>query len=279
MRIVRLDELPKWSPWPARLLGLEPWDEQKRTPERVLEEYDGDKYADYLAYYNHGTEISIRDVRIHELGGEPDKEICVSVGDDLSITTVAKAQRRMDALLYSEMCSAITKAKTVVELGCGYGYNLRNLWENEQRPWYAGGELSPNAVKLSKSFTPRVVEFNFLDPEAYSFLDDFDAPIVVFTCHAVEQIPTNSVLLDALCARLDMISDVFHFEPVPYLYDDLSLLGLLRKRYSKMNGYNQNLGFDLVGAWGDRIKVVSRKPNVFGVNPLNPTSVIHWRFK
>ena len=41
---VLLNDLPKWSRWPERLLELESWPMPKRTPEKVSEEYNQDKY-------------------------------------------------------------------------------------------------------------------------------------------------------------------------------------------------------------------------------------------
>jgi len=49
---VNLNDLPRWSPWPARLLGISPWEAPDRTVEKVDAEYDKDKYAGCLAFYN-----------------------------------------------------------------------------------------------------------------------------------------------------------------------------------------------------------------------------------
>ncbi len=49
MKRIPLDELPAWSPWPARLLGLEPWRIPNRTLAKIDAEYDREKYAQCLA--------------------------------------------------------------------------------------------------------------------------------------------------------------------------------------------------------------------------------------
>jgi hypothetical protein len=55
-----------------------------------------------------------------------------------------------------------------------------------------------------------------------------------------------------------------------------SLIGLLRNRYTQMNNYNTNL---LECLQKDReIKIVSFAPDVYGINPLNPTSILLWKF-
>ena len=217
-----------------------------------------------------------------ELGGDPFKQICVSYRDQLRIISVDDARRESCILRWQAMEESIESSRYVIELGCGYGYNLYALHDyHTPGPAYIGGEYSKNAVELAGTFTGKgvdVIEFNFLDPDSYKFLDDLDGPITIFTCHAIEQLSLNSVFLQALFERQDQIRDVFHFEPI-YGFESTTLLGMMRKRYTEINGYNRNLLFDLQAVWEDRIKIVSASLDMFGMNPLNPTSVIHWRFK
>ncbi len=277
MRSIPLDELPQWSPWPARILGLEPWEAIERTPEKITEEYDSDKYAKCLEYVKR-NQCSVVDVRNFERGNDLAKKICVSYRNELKEHTTYLAQCAMTDLIWESLGDTIENCANVVELGCGYGFNLEIISSRYPNPKYFGGEYSKNAVELAQSIHKHtVVEFDFLDPNSYSFLDNLDGPITVFTCHAIEQLPTVKPVLDALSKRKDKIKDVFHFEPSTYKTESAGLLGMLRRRYIELNGYNQDLLSEIVQR--NDIEIVSHDLNVFGMNPLNPTSVVHWRFK
>jgi hypothetical protein len=98
---------------------------------------------------------------------------------------------------------------------------------------------------------------------------------VVFTSHALEQLPSAAHMLDVIKSYQRDVTTVFHFEPVYEMYDD-SLLGLMRRRYTQVNDYNQ----DLLSLLQNRpdIRIVRLEPNVFGLNPFNPTTIIQWEF-
>ena len=283
MRRIDLNELSKWSPWPERIVGLAAWHTPDRTVEMVESEYDRDKYARCLQYYlSAGDNADVESVRLFEFGSDPDRDVCISRANDLFVTTVDHARRMMHALLCDEMADAIERSSAIVELGCGYGFNLHILAQKFPGKMYRGGEYSVNAVKLAQQLFARepsieVHEFNFYDSSTYAFLDDLAAPVTVFTCHAVEQLQAATELFTALRERSRRIRAVFHFEPAYDLHDS-SLLGLMRRRYAQMNDYNEDL-VKGIREREDHIRVVTMKPDVFGLNPLNPTSAIRWEFR
>ena len=277
MIAIHLQDLPKWSLWPARIMGIKPWEIRERTPEKITEEYDTDKYAKCLGYAN-ASDCNMEELKRFELGDDSEKRICVSYGDDLCAITVDDARREMCILRRKAMEESLKTSRYVIELGCGYGYNLHVLQTCcTDYPAYIGGEYSGNAVELGSHFVGfDVIKFDFLDPDSYTFLDDLDGPITIFTCHAIEQLKTVTPVLDALTLRKDKIQDVFHFEPLngPRVPD---LLNIMRQRYTELNGYNRDLIFQLDKRDDINVKVIQL--NLFGMNPLNPTSIIHWRFR
>jgi hypothetical protein len=73
-------------------------------------------------------------------------------------------------------------------------------------------------------------------------------------------------------------SIVVNFEPCIEHCNANSLLGLMRKRYIELNGYNTNLATLLqqeqeIG----NIQILEERPFVFGKNPFFPTSVLAWK--
>lgn len=280
---VSLNDLPEWSVWPARLLGLLPSSICRRTIEKVDREYDKHKYARCLAFCrDRGLEgVTPEDVRMFEIGRPSNETICVSVGNNLFTMQLGDAVSHQNSLLIEAMRLAIEAASVVVELGCGYGYNLWKLHQTFPNKAFVGGEYSANAIRLAENLFRRypnitVRQFNFYD-EQYDALREADphGPIVVFTCHAIEQMPSVSHVLDVLGYYREKVQTLFLFEPVYELYGD-SLLGLLRRRYTEMNDYNRDLYSQLKRR--PNIRIVHIEADGFGRNPLNPTSIIQWEF-
>jgi hypothetical protein len=278
METIPLNDITRWSPWPARLLGLEAWEPPARTPAKVAREYDLDKYARCLEFYRGGTGRGPEEVKEFEFGGSGDDRVLVSLGESLGLLTRDEARRRHYDLLADTMAPAIGAAATVVELGCGYGYNLWMLRQRFKSPRYVGGEFSRNGVELADHlFAGRddvaVRRFDFYDGD-YDWIAGLRAPIVVFTSHALEQLPEVGPVLRGMARSFrGHALTVFHFEPVRGLHGD-SLLGLLRRRYADANDYNRDLWEALRTCPG--VSVRRARADVFGINPLNPTSVIEW---
>jgi hypothetical protein len=281
MREIDFNELPRYSPWPARLLGLEPWTIPTRDVSKVSREYDEDKYAGCLAHYNRSDKaVTPDDVRWFEYGLEPGSELCIAVGEKLYVTSLGKAREKYERLIVEAMSDIIESANTVVELGSGYGYNLWVLAEKFPGKEWRGGDYSQNAVRLgSRLFKSQpnieIYRFNFYEPGSYGFIASARAPVVVFTAHSIEQLPSSAVVFDALREYGDKICAVFHFEPVYELQKE-TLLGMMRRRYAEVNDYNRDLLTEIRRR--PYIRVSNIAENVIGLNPLNPTSTVHWEF-
>ncbi len=281
MTKIKLDDLPLWSPWPSRLLGLSPWNMQYRTIEKMDQEYDRDKYARCLAYYSESSsEVTPEGVKQFEFGQDLSATVCVSHGNDLVLMSLEEARTRSYQLITETMRHAIEQSATVIELGCGYGYNLWMLLQRFRNKRFRGGEYSKNAVHLGtdlfrESPIITVMQFNFYDP-VYQILEAVEQPITIFTSHAIEQLPDSVPFFEALLPHRNRIEAVFHFEPI-YELHDATLLGLMRRRYTEVNDYNRNL-LSQLRERSEFVRIVRTEADVFGLNPLNPTSIIHWEF-
>lgn len=275
MKKISLNDLPRYSPWPDRLLGLSDFKRPHRSIEKIDAEYDKDKYAKCLEFIDGSTEPqSPEQVKLFEFRVPRNSDICVSIGEDLFLTTLADARKRYYSLLVDSMADAIEVSDCVLELGCGYGFNLWVLKQAFPEKNFYGGEYSTNAVRIAErlfSGDPSIVVggFNYYDQE-YDFAS-LTGSIVVFTSHSIEQLPTALHAIEAI-SRVQGVRSVFHFEPVAELYSD-TMLGYLRKSYAAANDYNRDLLDSVCCAGG----VVGRTTaDVFGMNPLNPTSIIQW---
>lgn len=282
MKKITLNELPAWSSWPKRLLGLSEWVISKRDTSKVEKEYNLDKYAKCLEFLeNSSPQATAEQVKTFELG--PDAEdVCVSVGDDLGILPLKEARKRYYEIIADHIGEEIEEGMTVVELGSGYGYNLWMLSEkfNTKKCQWWGGDYSSKAVDIGKILWTE--KFPHISVQQFNFYDaDYQLPegnkLLVYTAHTIEQLPDASNVITALEKHRSRIKAVIHFEP-GYELQDESLLGLMRKRYFEVNDYNRNLISELKKR-SENITIVDIKPNIFGLNPVNPTSVVKWKFE
>ncbi len=275
---ISVDELPKYTPWVGRLLHLEPFSKPVRNLAKIDAEYDKDKYAKLLAYYKKQPDASVADIRTKESFGDSET-ICFSRRGELFLTSVVHCRQLQDRLLIDTLAKPVSEARVVVELGCGYGYNLsvlRNAFPN--RLWL-GGEYSKNAIKLAShlfadSEDISVLPFNYYD-ETWAILESLAEKALVFIRHSIEQLPQVKSIMPTFCKYKDKIAEVVHLEPVFELIDKRSTLGQMRQAYTLMNDYNTDLltSLNSMGA-----QILKTEIDLIGANPLNPTSLIHWKF-
>ena len=75
MEPIPLSELPRFSPWPARLLGLEHWSPVDRRIEHVDAEYEQDKYARVLEFCERNPGAPAEEVLWFSIGEPRDEKI------------------------------------------------------------------------------------------------------------------------------------------------------------------------------------------------------------
>jgi len=278
-REIPLAELPKWSPWPSRLLGLTEWKNQKRDVAKVDSEYDKDEYLRCLKFAQEKKSVTPEDVRSYEFR-LPRPPLCVSQKNKLYELPSGKILAADNAMLLDVLSPLMKDVDTVVELGCGYGFNLWELRKHFPDKKFLGGDYSANAAKLAgmlyKDCPNMTVEtFNFYN-DSFPMLERCapESKVLIFTRHATEQLPSVKKIFETLTQYFDRIAIAAHMEVGFENYGD-GLLDLLRKRYVAVNDYNQ----DIVGVIRQRsdIELIRNDPDEYGINPLNPSSVIVWK--
>lgn len=252
------------NPWTARLFGKDPF-QQTRDAAQVEREYDQDFYGERLRRFREDPES----VRARPLFGGT-REITGCFGDRI-LRMPQAAYVGAKRARFLELLERFGGPGPLCELGAGNGQNHGWLAASQPRPVY-GGEYSANAVELAGQLGHDVVGFDFYEPDDYALVRPDST---VFTMHAIEQIPDATCVLDGLRRVRERVRTVIHFEP-GWHETRTDLLGRLRNRYLEINDYNRNL-LGLLEAAPD-VETLHLERDAFGNNPLNPSTIVVWRF-
>ena len=293
MKRIEFSDLPSWNVYAERLLSATPPTPRVRDFETTQREYNELTYGTLLRHIDEiGAGATVDDVRRYQTQrgqrnrlpanrSDETTTTCISLGDELYEIDLSEAQALQFKLVVQTVASSVGDCKTIVDLGCGYGDLLNELRQecSGKRHWI-GADGSTIAIQIAKRIFAsdtemHFFEFNFYDRESYRFLETAPSPIAIVTRHAIEQLPSANAVFEALSEYRSSIHCVLHFEPV-YRPHDTTPLGVLRRRYVENQDYNRDLLLQIQRREG--IRLVSDQPNLFGLNPLNPTSIIQWEF-
>jgi hypothetical protein len=277
--IYTVNDLPRFSPWPARLLGIEPWSRAERTPADLLREFEMDKWGMLLAQLERG-EIPATLEAVEKLAEDHGSLLC-SAGQELHLYSWEKATAVYHDVIQKALREALP-ASAIVEFGAGYGACLLRLAKNPafQGCTFMGGDYSPAGVEIiGRLATDAGVKVeaavcDLTSPTVTSLR--VPAGSVIFTsCAIMYQKRLSSNFIPALLALKP--KKVVHFEPVYENQQGDMLMDLLRRRYIEANEYNTDLLTHLQKAENHGQIVLTRhEPNVYGKNPLLPISVLEW---
>lgn len=253
--------------WARRLLGLENFS-RIRNLDQVEREYNQEKYGNLNSTHCETVEQYVQ-LQYESAGLHYSQDICMSISEELFKIELGVAK----TFAHSVMVNTIKKHHPVriCELGCGYGMNFPLL--QSLTPEVYGGEFSGNAVQIAHRLGLDVRPFNYYNLEHYSFIRERS---LIFTNHSIEQLPSAQSFIDHLAQVRDNIDVVVQFEPT-FLKSRTSLIGLLRNRYIEINDYNRDL--ILLLQQRDDVEILEFHPDHFGINPLNPSCIVVWKFR
>jgi hypothetical protein len=200
----------------------------------------------------------------------------------------APVPQYMDARNYNYIVDllAVETFDCVVELGCGFGRNLFEIFlgtGNGNLP-YLGGEIADSGLaalevlaELEPAADIRGFKFDFLDPD-FSILEPYDK-ILIFSVHAIEQVHRlPSDLIEKMAGLGGRVVGV-HFEPVGFQFQpDLGSMTQEHQSHAVSRKWNVNFAETLISAYrSGAIKEPFVVPEICGNDDLlNPTSLAVW---
>lgn len=276
-RPISLNDLPRYSRWPAILLNAAAMPLKSRTTAEVFREYDREKWGKVLASLQQTGKFSDADL-LAEQGVDPQAEIAFARGDYFFVAPALQVMGEYEELLTDTLSEF--KAEAVIELGCGLGDKVLGVASRLGIKEVYGGEFTPSGVRCGQILSERrklPAHFQHFDYNDFSTLAGFPEGALIYTSHSIEQIPQlKESFIEGVIGKKPRA--VVHLEPCYADHDASGLIGLMRKRYAEVNDYNRNLSgmirsFENAG----RLRVLRHEKNIFSDTPFNPTSIIVWQ--
>lgn len=280
-RLVDINDLPKYSHWPARLIGLSEFSPANRTEQLVLEEY-GQKWGKLLQDYTTQTFVDLGKAIDYLFRSYFPPFFLFHIGEQIYHS---ENSPEFWSFIYSEIVARLapylTSDDTLVELGCGWGRNLLYSLRHSLCKNALGGEFTEEGVRLGTFIGEQFnlpVEFFHFDwyHPAQEFMHQLkDA--VIFTHNSIEQIGTmpEETILRLIESEPKI---VIHFEPIYEYRKQETLLHFFWKKYTEINDYNRNLltVLKMIEQQG-RLEILNEEVHALGLNAFNPGSFISWK--
>lgn len=266
---ISLDALPRFSPWPAWLLGDE------SVPRPTIPSYE-QRYADLLAFCQ-GEERNLRDV-LRAFLGDPERRVAMSLDENLYETTTETAVGISNARIAAEVerVAKEVEARSVVDLGCGWGSLLSALPRSLS---LYGTEASPSGEVVARLLCreyAQIYRHDLASQDLCLALAAAPAPVVATTSFVCHYLPSARYAIEHIAQWREKVAAVVTFEPEA---DDFGfgLLALLRRSYVRARGYSADAKAVLRAR--DDVQILETTRCAVGANALLPGSLTTWRFK
>lgn len=279
-RKIMLDDIASYSGWPARLLGLDPFEIKQKNASEVIREFGDEKWGHLLKLFSGRPTFDLVDVEAME---KDPKKIIPCFDKKLGFYLIESKQADGQVIKYFQetLSYYANDASCIVELGAGYGakiFNLSNSPKIKDLEVFAaeytqsGCDLMNLISKtINKNIKVGQCDFNTLSITGIKIPKN----AIIFTSYAVHYVPELTNKFVEFIYRIKPKA-VVHFEPCYEYFDDRTVHGLMCKRYVELNGYTRNIASSIEAGCkqvGAKIKI---QKNVHGSNPFLPFSIIEW---
>ena len=278
---ISLDELPRYSDWPGRLLAIEREPVRLKTEHEVLREFNRDKWGELLSSAQRDPGFDLQAAEAWEI--DPETVVPFYDSGRLLLAPFRHVLERHLELFVEVLGAFANNASALVELGAGFGSKILHLGAMPpftQMPLHAA-ELTANGrvlIELLAARAGRQIHVSACDFREGT-LESTNIPpdAIVFTSFAVHYVPELAAKFVKFIADLKP-RVVVHFEPCMEHMKPDSLHELMCRSYILRNDYNRNLVSTLeTAARAGSARILAVRRNVMGGNPLLPLSVIVWQ--
>ena len=277
MKEVLLNDFPMFDNRVSNLVLDTKTDLVPRNNQDVEREFNTESWGTLFKSVKELKPSLIRE--IDDLYANPKDDIVISIKDKLFHTTQREAYAKLIEIFSDHLLSIEGEYLHFVEMGCGYGSKIFNLMELPQfkTKTFSATEFTTNGQHLTSLISKllgKEINVGFVDfNERIADKQSVPNNSVIFTSYALHYIDEINVefwnFIDSFKPRA-----VVAFEPCFELYGSESLLGIMQQKYHHENRYTKNITSSLREFCNLKKKKLKILPNVFGLNPLLPISIL-----
>jgi hypothetical protein len=276
-----LDELPRYSPWPARLLAAESTGSRVRTEADTFRQWEDEIFAPLASELRaSGMPATLELILANDAKSGADQ--ISYVGGEFVRTKLQQAFFASQKI-FADFVAQFLPCENVVELGAGNGRRSILLARDSRfvKVRFLASEYTPGGrdlISLIAAAEGVKIETSACDFTAAVPVDvSIPEGAIIFTSFAVHYVARLELkFFEWLASQRPSI--VIHFEPFYEHADTDSLFGLLRRRYIEVNDYNQNaLSFLRSLQEKGVLEIVQEQREVFGSNAMLVGSLVAWR--
>jgi hypothetical protein len=276
---VNLNDLPKYSNLPRRLLLSSEADTKSKNKAEVLREFNEDKWGELLVKLNKSEIKSLE--YADSLYTNASAEIIGFENGDFFLTNEKLMLEKYINLYADVLGKYINSASALVELGAGYGSKLIGLSKHNKlscKRFYAGEytNAGQTLIKMISNYEKIDISVGYCDLNKMEIADlEIPANAVIFTSYSTHYTPANPEDFVSFIARFSPRA-VVHFEPLYETHDEETMFGLMCRRYIELNDYSKNFKSIIESGCARLNYKCKLTPNIIGLNPFLPISILEW---
>lgn len=278
---ISLNDLPKYSQWPARLLGIEIFENKIKNTEEINREYEYEKWGSLIKQIYKNKDLTTVE-QVDKLVFKDNPENVYFIDNKFYYLHHQEAHNYYLDLI-EKTISKYLPASSLIEFGAGYGsviipLSRRNCCSNLSIYASEYTRSGVRLIEILKASEKRKIISGHCDFNSHQ-LTDLDLPEggIFFTSFSTCILPIiHKQLIDCFISYKPKV--VIHFEPCYEHFTNNKLIDLMRTRYIEINDYNRNLISILREAHeNNKIEILEEYPPIYGTNPFLPCSIIVWK--
>ena len=121
---IEFNDLPRYSPWCARIMGLEVQEVHYKTPEQIKREYNDEKWREICSILEKEPRIQLKRLEDRLFGDELSP---IYLNKKFYLSEAKEGRKRLYALYREKMKPFFRDMECLVEMGSGYGSVILNL--------------------------------------------------------------------------------------------------------------------------------------------------------
>ena len=239
---VDLDDLPKYSKWPERIFGDEPWEQRVKNNQELDREYEQEQWRPMLEQIKADPSLTVCDMDHQMFKAE---KIMCRLSNGFYTTDGVSCYDEFHHRIFNFIGKFLPGKSVLAEVGAGYGSIILNLAKKVKDPsiQFHAYEWTQSGKELIKELATRNkndLNVGHCDLNANQATDTaIPKQSLVYTCSVFPCIPKLSE--QSLLSLAPYTSNVvIHIEPIYEEFSGNSLWEMMVRSYLSLNDYNKN---------------------------------------